>query len=90
VSAALGEGQWWWAAAILAGGLLTAGYVFLVVGQGMVSGGPDQRPARPSTRDIPGALELAAFGLAAASIALGLRAAEPLALLAPAFSGAGG
>jgi multicomponent Na+:H+ antiporter subunit D len=89
VGAALGEGQWWWAVAILAGGLLTAGYVFLVVGQGMASRDDTELALVEPSRQ-PRILELTAFGLALASIALGLRAEELLALLRQAFPGAGG
>jgi multicomponent Na+:H+ antiporter subunit D len=90
VGAALAEGQWWWAAAILGGGLLTAGYVFLVIGHGLARSEPRSVAGDGRRVAVPRTLELCAFGLGLASVALGVRAIEPLALLEAAFPGAGG
>jgi formate hydrogenlyase subunit 3/multisubunit Na+/H+ antiporter MnhD subunit len=35
LTAAVAEGQWWWAVVVLTGGLLAAGYVFLVLARAM-------------------------------------------------------
>jgi formate hydrogenlyase subunit 3/multisubunit Na+/H+ antiporter MnhD subunit len=76
LKAALATGQWWWAAVLILGGLLTAAYLFRVLRHAFL-------PARRRTpfRALPPALELSAFVLALGSLALGLWAAGPLALL---------
>jgi multicomponent Na+:H+ antiporter subunit D len=61
---------------IVAGSLLAAGYVFLVLRAAFVQG-LAERPLRP----IPRRLETTAFALALVAIALGLWASEPLALI---------
>jgi multicomponent Na+:H+ antiporter subunit D len=73
---AIDGGQWWWAVAILAGGLLTAVYVFRVLRSAFVP----PRPEKPLT-PVPIAMQVSALMLALLSIALGLTAAVPLALL---------
>ncbi|MQA91468.1 MAG: oxidoreductase [Gemmatimonas sp.] len=78
LTAAFKSGQWWWAIAIAAGGLLTAGYVFLVLGQGLSQASSDRDVELKSTSK---AIEYSAFALAVAALALGVRVAEPLALL---------
>lgn len=78
LSAAFASGQWWWAVVILAGGVLTAGYIFLVLGQELSLAGTDQ-PVELSK--VPRSMEYAAFSLAVASLLLGLRVIEPIALL---------
>ncbi len=84
LSAAVTTGRWWWAVVMLAGGLLAAGYVFRVL-QLAISPAADEAPAR-----APLAMELAAFGLAAAAVLVGLVPWAPLRLLAAAAPLAGG
>jgi multicomponent Na+:H+ antiporter subunit D len=78
LSAALQSGQWWWAVVILAGGVLTAGYVFLVLGQELSQA---EREAHPEFRPVPRRMEVAAMTLAVIGVLLGLRAVEPLRLI---------
>jgi multicomponent Na+:H+ antiporter subunit D len=78
LSAAVQSGQWWWAIVILLGGVLTAGYVFLVLGQELTRGG--EHTAR-EFKPVPRVLGISAITLALISMALGLRAVEPLELL---------
>ena len=73
---AFDAGQWWWAAVILAGGLLTAVYVFRVLRSAFVP-----PIAGRVLQPIPRSMQLSAFALAAASVLLGLAAAAPAALL---------
>jgi multicomponent Na+:H+ antiporter subunit D len=75
--AALKGGVWWWAAVVLVGGVLTAGYVFLVIGKNFTAPAAPTAPARP----VPRTMEFAALTLALVSFGLGLRAAEPLAFI---------
>jgi formate hydrogenlyase subunit 3/multisubunit Na+/H+ antiporter MnhD subunit len=79
LSAALSSGQWWWGVVLLLGGVLTAGYVFLVLGQELSQASSDRTA---DFRPVPARMEVAAMALALLSLGLGLRAAEPLALLA--------
>jgi multicomponent Na+:H+ antiporter subunit D len=77
LKAAVQSGQWWWAVVLLIGGLLTAGYVAIVLSQALerdVERDTDPHPA-------PKLMTLTVFILAAISLLLGLRAAEPLDLL---------
>ncbi len=74
---ALDAGQWWWAAAILAGSLLAAVYVFRVLRSAFVP----PLAARP-LRAVPRGMTLTALVLALASVLLGLGAAGPAALVA--------
>jgi multicomponent Na+:H+ antiporter subunit D len=78
LSAALQSGQWWWAVVILTGGVLTAGYVFLVLGQELSQA---EREIEPEFAPVPRRMEWAAMVLAVISLLLGLRAVEPLLLL---------
>jgi formate hydrogenlyase subunit 3/multisubunit Na+/H+ antiporter MnhD subunit len=77
LSAAAGTGQWWWAAVLLAGGLLTSAYLFVVLSRAL------QTPPQPLRREAPVARyqELAALGLALASVLLGLVAVPDVDLL---------
>jgi multicomponent Na+:H+ antiporter subunit D len=79
LSAALASGQWWWAVVILVGGVLTAGYVFIVLGQELSRAPTDHQP---EFRPVPARMEYAAMALAMLALLMGLRAAEPLMLLA--------
>jgi multicomponent Na+:H+ antiporter subunit D len=78
LSAALQGGQWWWAVVILLGGVLTAGYVFLVLGQELSQA---EREVRPRFAPVPRRMEYAAMTLAILGLLLGLRAVEPLQLM---------
>ncbi len=75
--AALETGQWWWVAVMIAGGLLTAAYVFKVLRRAFLPVASGDRVTR-----VPRTLEFSAFALALAAILLGLFGAPLLALLA--------
>jgi formate hydrogenlyase subunit 3/multisubunit Na+/H+ antiporter MnhD subunit len=76
VEASLGAQQWWLAAVVLAGGLLSAGYVFKVVGLAFV--GADEASQR---RDAPAGMEWIALVLALATLVLGFTAPPLLTIL---------
>jgi multicomponent Na+:H+ antiporter subunit D len=76
LKAILDSGQWWWAPVVLIGGLLTAGYVFLMLRYTFVA---SEEPIR--LRPVPPVMELCALFLALASVVAGFRLEEPLALL---------
>ncbi|MFN3594400.1 MAG: complex I subunit 5 family protein [Thiobacillaceae bacterium] len=76
IDAALLSGQWGWVALIIVGGLLAAGYVFRVLRQAFLLAPEDTR-----FHPVPRRLEWMAFGLAVASVLLGLRGVELVALL---------
>jgi len=78
ISAAFQSGQWWWAVVMLVGGILTAGYVFVVLGQELSLSSSDREV---EFSPVPRSLEYSAMALALAALALGVRIAEPLALL---------
>ncbi|HYH20972.1 MAG TPA: proton-conducting transporter membrane subunit [Azospirillum sp.] len=75
LGAALESGQWWWALALLAGGLLAAGYVFTILAHAFkeASDAPFT-PVRPWMEGIP-------LGLAVVSLLMGLAGAPLTALL---------
>lgn len=76
IDGAIAARQWGWIVVIIAGGLLTAAYVFKVLRHAFV------RTEQSATfRPLPGMLEWPAFLLALASLALGLRAGDVLELL---------
>jgi multicomponent Na+:H+ antiporter subunit D len=77
LEAALATRGWPWVAAILAGSLLAAAYVFVVLRYVFER----TRAPRPFAR-VPRRLELCALALALLAVALGIWAATPLALLA--------
>ncbi len=77
IDAALSHGQWGWVAVVIGGGLLAAAYVFRVLRQAFLLA-PEDSHFQP----VPRRMEWAAFGLAAASVVLGLRGVELIALLA--------
>jgi formate hydrogenlyase subunit 3/multisubunit Na+/H+ antiporter MnhD subunit len=80
---ALAGGQWWWVIALVAGGLLAAGYVFRVLRLAFV---PPAAEAEPNP--VPRSLEIAALALALGSLALGLAGGPVAAFLdAPALLG---
>lgn len=76
IDSAIASGQWVWIVVMIAGGLLTAAYVFKVLRYAFQSA--EQSAA---FRALPRMLEWPAFLLALASLALGVRAAELLNLL---------
>jgi multicomponent Na+:H+ antiporter subunit D len=71
------SGQWWWAVVLLIGGLLTAGYVAIVLSQALERDVEQDIDPHP----VPKLMTVTVFALAAISLLLGLRAAEPLDLL---------
>jgi formate hydrogenlyase subunit 3/multisubunit Na+/H+ antiporter MnhD subunit len=76
LTAALESGQWWWAGVIVMGGLLAAGYLFLVLRRAFV----------PLATEIHGysvlrRMELAPLALALIALLLGVIAAPVLTLL---------
>jgi len=77
ISAALERGQWGWALVMLAGSLLTAGYVFRVLGAALQSAPEDAPPLRP----VPRTMQVAAMGLAIFAVVLGHWSTGPLRLL---------
>jgi multicomponent Na+:H+ antiporter subunit D len=76
LKSAFATGQWWWALAILAGGLLTAAYVFRVLRSAFVP-----PLAGRVLHAVPRVMQAAALALALASALLGLAAAGPASLL---------
>ena len=80
--AALASGQWWWVAVMIVGGLLTAAYVFKVLRRGFLP-----LPAGHRITSVPRTLEVSAFALAVASVALGLFGAPLVELLGVGRSG---
>jgi multicomponent Na+:H+ antiporter subunit D len=87
LSAAIGSGQWWWALVILIGGILTAGYIFLVLGQELSLAESDHEV---QLAPVPRSMEYAAMALALVALILGVRVTEPLLLLRVGFPFAGG
>lgn len=75
--AALEAEGWGWAALLAAGGLLTVGYVLLVLQHAARRGEPGDR-----YRKVPRRMEWAAMALALAAVLLGLRAGGVLEMLA--------
>jgi formate hydrogenlyase subunit 3/multisubunit Na+/H+ antiporter MnhD subunit len=85
--ASIMEGQWWWAVAILIGGLLAGGYVFMVLGMAFSAGHAPPKLVAPVARSR----EMAALALAVCAILLGLVPLQPSELLQigrPGFPGA--
>lgn len=78
LSSAIESGQWWWAVVVLVGSLLTAGYIFLVLGQELSESDED---VEPHFSPVPRAMEYTAMALAVTALLLGLRATELLDLL---------
>jgi formate hydrogenlyase subunit 3/multisubunit Na+/H+ antiporter MnhD subunit len=77
LDAAIATGQWSWAIALLAGGLFTAGYVFIVVSGAL---GSSHEPLKPCVA-VPKYREAAALTLALLSLLLGLVALGPVDVL---------
>ncbi|MFO0875693.1 MAG: proton-conducting transporter membrane subunit, partial [Phycisphaerales bacterium] len=74
LTAAIDTGQWWWAMAMLAGGLLAAGYVFRALAPALARAGAPATPFAPVSRFR----EAIVLGLALCSLLLGLMAFAPL------------
>ena len=68
LAAAIETGQWWWALVILAGGLLTSGYLFRVLSQALADTDRPLPPAVPVVRYR----EAVVLALALVSMLLGL------------------
>lgn len=81
LQAAMAEGQWLWAVVVIAGGLLTAAYVFRVVGFAFSESSPEERAAQ----EVPRTMQLTALLLALGAVLLGLLAPFVLPLLAGAL-----
>ncbi|HYD96252.1 MAG TPA: proton-conducting transporter membrane subunit [Noviherbaspirillum sp.] len=76
IDSAIASGQWWWILVMIAGGLLTAAYVFKVLRHAFL-----RAEQSVTFRPLPRMAEWPAFLLALASLALGGRATEVLNLL---------
>ena len=74
LEAAVVTGQWWWAMVMLAGGLFTAGYMFIVLSHALV---PAREPLKLRVT-VPRYQEAAALALALMSLLLGLVALGPV------------
>jgi multicomponent Na+:H+ antiporter subunit D len=76
LNAIMASGQWWWIPVIVLGGLLTAGYVFLMLSSAFT-------PATEPTefRAIPRTMEVAALLLAIMGILVGFGAEELILML---------
>jgi multicomponent Na+:H+ antiporter subunit D len=76
LNAVMASGQWWWVPVIVLGGLLTAGYVFLMLSYAFT---PAVEPTE--LRSVPRTMELTALLLAMLSIMVGFGAQELIMLL---------
>jgi multicomponent Na+:H+ antiporter subunit D len=74
LEAAVTTGQWWWAMVMLAGGLFTSGYMFIVLSRALV---PAREPLKLRII-VPRYQEAAALALALASLLLGFVAFGPV------------
>ena len=70
IEAAFAQGEWGWAVVVVAGGLLSAAYVFRVLGHAFTV---DDKPVDPS--GAPASMAWAAFALALLALTLGVFAA---------------
>jgi multicomponent Na+:H+ antiporter subunit D len=77
LTAAVAEGQWWWAVVVLTGGLLAAGYVFLVLARALAD---PTEPLRLLRTISPGRQALVIV-LALGAVLLGFVPLRPLELL---------
>ncbi len=66
LNAVISSGQWWWIPIIVLGSLLTAGYVFLMLGHVFA---PSRKPVL--LEPVPRTLEVSAFALALCAIFIG-------------------
>jgi multicomponent Na+:H+ antiporter subunit D len=76
LNAVMASGQWWWVPVIVTGGLLTAGYVFLMLSYAFT---PATEPA--TLRAVPRTMEIVALLLALLSILTGFAAEELIIML---------
>ena len=76
LEASLATGQWWWAVILILGGLLTAAYVFKVIGQAFM-----QTEDSQAFSEVPAVMEWTALALAVAVILLGFLAPQILVLI---------
>ncbi len=76
LEAAIRAAQWWWGGVLILGGLLSAAWVFKVVGYAFT-----QSEVPHETRTVPASMEWTALVMAVVAILLGLFAPWPLALL---------
>jgi len=76
LEAAIRSGQWWWGSILILGGLLSAAWVFKVIGYAFT-----QTEAPHESRAVPVTMEWAALAMAMVAILLGLFASWPLALM---------
>jgi formate hydrogenlyase subunit 3/multisubunit Na+/H+ antiporter MnhD subunit len=83
LSVAVGTGQWWWAVVLVLGGLLTGGYVMLVLVRAMGGAAEPVEPMKPVARSR----EAVALAMSLFAVLLGLVALGPVAL--PAFGSSG-
>jgi formate hydrogenlyase subunit 3/multisubunit Na+/H+ antiporter MnhD subunit len=74
LEATVATGQWWWALVILAGGLFTSCYMFIVLSRAVA---PSSAPLKLQTV-VPKYQEAAALALALTSLLLGLVALGPI------------
>lgn len=86
LQSALISGQWFWLLVLLAGGLLTAGYVFRVFRESFLES-PEHSGQFTNT---PRAYDLFALTLAALAVALGLASRAPLRFMTSGLSVMGG
>jgi formate hydrogenlyase subunit 3/multisubunit Na+/H+ antiporter MnhD subunit len=77
LSASLASAQWWWAVVLAVGGLLTAGYVFLVLARSLASAESPIELRAPVSRSR----EAVVLALAIVSALLGLAAFAPVDLV---------
>ena len=87
LEAAIRSAQWWWGIILVVGGLLSAIWVFRVIGYAFPRAGMPHE-----ARAVPPAMEWAALAMAVLAILLGLVAPWPLALMeiGQPFGGEGG
>jgi formate hydrogenlyase subunit 3/multisubunit Na+/H+ antiporter MnhD subunit len=77
LEATVATGQWWWAIVILAGGLFTSAYMFIVLSRAVA---PPSEPLKLLAA-VPRYQEAAALALALTSLFLGLVALGPIDIL---------
>ncbi len=77
LKAIIASGQWWWAPVVVSGGLLTAGYVFLMVRYAF-----KPATAERSLKPVPLTMQLVPLALALMAVALGFHVETPLELMA--------